>query len=334
MEQINYIFQSLQLLPLNFFKTLFSTVFDKVALGQLPKEAYLSILALLLFIALLSLFQNYRNLLKARTIEDTPASKIRSTSQGYAEVTGKQYPLRNHEIIAPLSLRPCTWYRYEVYRKNNKNSWYVVSEGASLDHFIIKDPTGFCVVDPAGADIHPNTQDSWYGFSANPEGKSKYRILLILGFIFGGYQYKESRMEIGSSIYALGNFTTIRAGEGNLTQEALEKQAESLVKNWEKDYDALMRKFDLNKDGKLTPEENLKIQKTAELEIREKYASKNHDTMMNVLSNKGLTARQPFIISNFTQQELAKKYRTYSVLWLLLFLISMPYSLWWLSIKL
>lgn len=333
-EQLDYVLQSFQLFPLDFFKSLLSTVFDREAVNQLPKQAYFFWLALFAIIAITGIFQHYRNLLKARTIEDTPASKIRSAAQGYSEITGKQYLLSNHQTIAPLSLKPCTWYRFEVYRKNQKNSWSMIAQGESSDHFIIKDATGFCVVDPTGADIHANSNETWYGFSANPEGKSKYKIMLILGFIFGGYQYKESRMEIESSIYALGNFATIRAGEASLTQEALEKQAEILLKKWEQDYDKILSKFDLDKDGKLSSEEKLTMLKAAEQDIRERYATKNNDAVMNVLSKKGLTARQPYMLSNFTQEQLAKKYRLNAILWLTLFLIFMPYTFWWLSIKL
>lgn len=333
MEQLEFIAQAFQLFPIEFFKNSFSAIFDQATLRQLPQEAYLAWLAFFMLIALVSLYQNYRNLLKARTIEDTPSSKIRSTAQGYAEVSGKQYPLPNLQIIAPLTVIPCTWYRYQIYKKNQKNAWFLISQGESSEHFMIKDPTGFCVVDPLGADIHPTSHDTWYGFSSNPQGKSKYKIMLILGFIFGGYQYKEARMEIDSDIYALGNFTTIRAGEAALTQQSLEKQADLLVKKWGKDYDSLIAKFDLNKDGILSPEEKLIIQQAAESEIREKYSAQKQDAVINVLSKKGLTGRQPYLISNITQKQLARKYRFYSTLWLILFMIFMPYSFWWLTIK-
>ena len=305
MEQLEYIFQSFQLFPLDFFKGLFSTVFDKSAIHQLPKQAYFFWLALFALIAITGIFQHYRNLLKARTIEDTPASKIRSAAQGYTEITGKQYLLSNHHTVAPLSLRPCTWYRFKVCRKNQKNSWTVIAQGESSDHFIIKDATGFCVVDPKGADVHANSHETWHGFSAHPQGKPN-KIMLILGFIFGGYQYKELRMEIESSIYALGNFATIRAGEASLTQEALEKQAERLLKKWEQDYDETLSKFDLDKDGKLSSEEKLTMLKAAEQDIRERYATKNNDAVINVLSKKGLTSRQPYMLSNLHKNILLK----------------------------
>lgn len=269
MEQINFILQAFQLVPFNFSKEFFSVVFDKTALKQLPSAAYLGWLSLFIFITLISLFQYYRNLLKARTIEDTPTAKIRSAPQGYSEILGKQYLLSNQPIIAPLSHMPCTWYAFSIYKKNNRNTYILISQGESTEHFMIKDITGECVVDPIGADVKAKIQDSWYGFSTNPKGKAK-NIMLILGFLFGKYYYKESRMNINSPIYALGNFSTTR----------------------------------------------------------------ENNTEINMLSKKGLTTRQPFLISNFTPKQLAKKYRLYSILWLSLFLLFMPYSLWWLSVKL
>ena len=271
MTEIDFILQSFKSTYFDFIHPIFSMAFDKNALSQLPTPVYLFWLALFLFVALMSLFQNYRHLLKARIIEDTPSSKIRSAAQGYSELTGKQYTLPNHALLlAPLSLKPCTWYSYKIYRKNQKNNWPIVAQGQSVESFMLNDLSDICIVDPTGADIHPNILETWYGFSANPQGKSKYKIMLFLGFLFGRYQYKEWRMDIGSPIYVLGNFSTLKKNEGSI---------------------------------------------------------------INLISKTGLTARQPYLISNFTQLQLAKKYRLQSIFWLVLFLISMPYSLWWLSLK-
>ena len=316
LDKLDFISGAFQLFPIDFFKNIFLTVFDKNALKQLPIQAYSLWLALFLLMVIISLFQNYRNLLKARIIEDTATSKIQSAAQGYIEITGKQYSLPHHAIVSPLSLTPCTWYSYNVCKKNIKNKWFIVSQGESSDHFLVKDSTGFCVIDPIGADITPSSHDSWYGFSATPNGKTKNKIMLLLSFIFGRYQYNEWRMEIGSPIYVLGNFITLHTGESALTQEALEEQAEKLVAQWEQEQ---------NKTGAINAENQDALQQTAD---------KNKNSVINMLSKKGLTARQPYLISNYTQQQLANKFRLKAALWLISFLIFMPCTFWWLSIKL
>lgn len=59
-----------------------------------------------------------------------------------------------------------------------------------------------------------------------------------------------------------------------------------------------------------------------------------NESSTHIVSQKGLVSRQPYLISNFGQKELARKYRFYAVFWLLVFLGALPYALWWMSIKL
>src|SRR5690606_9806630 len=62
-----------------------------------------------------ALFFMVRNLRTARTIEDTPTSKIRSAAQGYVELSGTASST-GETIAAPLSGTPCLWYRYTIER--------------------------------------------------------------------------------------------------------------------------------------------------------------------------------------------------------------------------
>jgi hypothetical protein len=55
-----------------------------------------------------------RRLTQARHLLDTPTSKIRSAAQGYAEFYGVLQPQPDSLIVAPLSGKPCVWWRFKI----------------------------------------------------------------------------------------------------------------------------------------------------------------------------------------------------------------------------
>ena len=56
----------------------------------------------------------FRNLLRARTIEDTPTAKIRSAQQGYVELTGQTKSMNGDATKAPLTGIGCCCTPYRV----------------------------------------------------------------------------------------------------------------------------------------------------------------------------------------------------------------------------
>ena len=91
---------------------------------------------------------------RARVIEDTPTSKIRSAAQGYVELIGVGDNLDGPVTVAPLTKTPCTWYRYKVEKLGDKHD-HVVDSGTSEDLFVLVGKTGRCVIDPDGAIVSP-----------------------------------------------------------------------------------------------------------------------------------------------------------------------------------
>ncbi|MEJ2141596.1 MAG: hypothetical protein P8Y24_04455 [Gammaproteobacteria bacterium] len=59
-------------------------------------------------------FGIFRNVQRARIIEDTPTSKIRSAAQGYVEIIGRGQYFNKSPVIAPLTLTECIWYSFEI----------------------------------------------------------------------------------------------------------------------------------------------------------------------------------------------------------------------------
>jgi hypothetical protein len=98
-------------------------------------------------------FYGFRLLQRRRLILDTPFSKIRSASMGMVEVSG--LAVGPYTMVAPITVRPCYYYRTVVYeyKQNGKNkSWVKVAGECMHVPFFVDDSTGRLLVDPRGAD--------------------------------------------------------------------------------------------------------------------------------------------------------------------------------------
>ncbi len=176
------------------------------ALKGIPLTTFLILLSLFIFFAIYFFYQWYKNFRNARNIEDLPTTKIRSAAQGYVEIQGTQKYIADNPTIAPLSLLPCTWYRYQIEHAV-KDRWFVIEKGESTQPFIIEDETGECIIDPTNAQISTTLIECWKGFKRYPQGQPKNFIWRLLG-AFGRYRYYEWRMDEGMFLYAAGNFST------------------------------------------------------------------------------------------------------------------------------
>ena len=93
---------------------------------------------------------------RERTIEDTPASRVRSMALGRVALQGKAVPWVS-DLLAPLSGVPCCWYRYRVEeerRSGRSRAWHTISSGYSAAWaFYLEDETGRVLVQPEGAEL-------------------------------------------------------------------------------------------------------------------------------------------------------------------------------------
>ncbi len=99
-------------------------------------------------------FYGFRLLQRRRLILDTPLSKIRSASMGMVEVSG--LAVSPYTIIAPITGRPCYYYRtlvWELKQRERKKEWVQIASECVHVPFFIDDNTGRVLVDPRGADL-------------------------------------------------------------------------------------------------------------------------------------------------------------------------------------
>ncbi|MFZ0806364.1 MAG: GIDE domain-containing protein [Candidatus Sulfotelmatobacter sp.] len=98
--------------------------------------------------------KGFQFLQRRKLILDTPFSKIRSASMGMVEVSG--LAVGSYTMLAPLTQRPCYYYRTLVweYKQSGKNKeWVKVAGECAHLPFFLDDNTGRVLVDPRGADL-------------------------------------------------------------------------------------------------------------------------------------------------------------------------------------
>jgi len=268
----------------------------------------------------------FRWLHLARTIEDTPTSRIRSAAQGYVELSGRCRPMPGSRNLAPLTQRPCVWWHYRIQRRTGSVSdgkrrakWHTVSAGRSEQPFVLDDGTGECIVQPSGAEVLVTEHTTWYGDTPWPTTAPGRRT----PFGEAEYRYFEERIYEHEQVYALGQFRTY-TGVG---ERDLQAELGSLLAEWKKDQAALVARFDTDRDGQVSVEEWERAREEARQVVTGRQLEEPLPDARHVLGRPAPGGL--FVIAAVEQGALAKRVRRRALLAFLGFAAAV-YALGWL----
>ena len=263
---------------------------------------------------------------RARIIENTPTSKIRSAAQGYVELSGYGELMEGAPIVSPLTAKQCTWYRYKVEKIGDKHS-RIVESGASDELFLLVGETGRCVIDPEGAIVTAATKQVWYEHSY-PSRRSRQSGGL-LGRVGARYRYTEERMHPGESLYAIGMFMSVGGGAENFNTDA---EVRELIKTWKQDRQNLLKYFDANGDGEIDVQEWEAVRKAAYQQVRKEQAQRSVAPPTHIMC-KPKNDNRPFLLSVHPQHTLVKHYKWKAVACLGGFFVTGSLAVWAASIR-
>lgn len=271
---------------------------------------------------------------RARIIEDTPTSRIRSAAQGYVELTGMIRYFVGQPVVAPLTQQACAWYHFVIERKettthrgSSSTRWNTVEEQNCDRPFECSDATGVCVIDPRGAEIHTLHKDVWYGGTRWPShGPDRKRSW----FSSSDYRYTEYRLHESDPLYALGEFRTVNPdkSDGKLSDEV-----KHVLRTWKADWDKLLAQFDSNGDGQIDLQEWEQVRQAAEKQVTEQRLERAPRPALNIMT-KTDDFRRPYILSTQPQTKLATRFRLRAVACTLGFILCVPLSNWMIFIRL
>ncbi|KRT53689.1 GIDE domain-containing protein [endosymbiont of Ridgeia piscesae] len=312
---------------------------DILTMPELTFWIWVNSLALL---CLAALWFAFRNLSRARIIEDTPTSLIRSAHQGYVELNGTAAAMQGEPILTPLTHVPCCWYRYRIERRHEKG-WRTSQQGSSDGLFLIKDPTGQCIIDPDGAQITPSERQVWYGGSsfatampARSGGGSSlaglFSAALSLseqGHLGEHYRYTEETIYPGDPLYAIGLFKSFDETD---RQALIKAHASDLLRQWKQDHPELLARFDRNGDSRIDLDEWDQARRQAHRQATREEAAANRQNL-HTLSNTG-ASRRPFIISSHAEFKLVTRYKRIAFAAISSFFLAGGIASWMLGVRL
>ena len=263
--------------------------------------------AVLAILAAVALWFSWDRLARARLIEDTPTSKIRSAPQGFVELIGStkaDQPL----LRAPLSSKPCLWYDVlvERWQKSGKSySWHKVRSERSDFSFYIDDGTGRCHVHPDGADVTPVHRDIWFADGPDayfPTGTRAGSSLFLTG---QKYRYRERRIHENDLLYAIGLFQTVYPKPQSVL---VEDQMVELLAEWKSHQLSLLQRFDADGDGQISETEWQEARREAASQAHA-YVLENYDHEPAHMLSRPPGRSQHYILASSDPRTLARSYR-------------------------
>lgn len=252
---------------------------------------------------------------RGRLLSGQATAKIRSASQGCVELNGSAELMPGPPIVSPISGRHCVWFEYIVEQKqtyhdgkHRRTRWVVVQRYRSDSLFYLRDDTGVCVVDPDDADILHAEKRAWRD-KLNPDRR-----------------YREWFLTERQPLYVLGWFRSVQTA----SQQIMREQVSLLLRDWKQDFQALLKRYDADRDGDISEQEWQQAVNDANAHIRQQQLIQPADAI-HVLG-KG-PHRKPYILSALPEQRLLRQYQWQFYLALAGFLCSGSLWIWAMNLR-
>ncbi len=226
------------------------------------------------------------NTRRQRLLHDVPTSRIASAAQGYVELNGRIAEFENEALPAKLSHTPCVWYRYLIEVQNSDDEWRTEEFGDSELPFRLDDDTGYCIIDPSGAEITTTHKNVWVELD---------------------HRYTEYLLLPDDDLYALGEFATRGP---DTSPQAFKREVAELLATWKTDRNQLLQRFDANQDGEIDLQEWDRVRATAEAQVRSLLAERGAAPAQHFLSQP--QNRRPYLLSNLSHDHLSLHYRLWA----------------------
>jgi hypothetical protein len=241
--------------------------------------------AVLGVIAAISVFAWVSTTRRARAIGDTPTSRIASAAQGYVELKGRGRQLDGLPLLSPLTGLACLWFRYRIERHDGER-WVDDGGDESTESFALDDGTGRCLVDPEGAEMLVSRKETW------SQGERRYTQWLLTE---------------NDPVYVLGEYSTRGAVDLHLDPAA---DTRSVLAEWKKDREQLLKRFDLNGDGQIDLDEWELARRQARREVEREHREARSQSDVSVMQRPA--DGRLYLISNLDPDRLANRYRWWS----------------------
>lgn len=237
-----------------------------------------------------------------QAITYTPTSRIRTAAQGYVELFGRADVHPGSQAIGFRSGPPSVWYRYRVQRISSSGGFEHISSGCSEDSFILVDDTGSCVIDPVNAEVIAAHARSW---------------------VNDDYRISVEYLAPGDLLYAIGNLGTVNQAHNKVDRRV---EISALLREWKKDQQDFLARFDTNSDGKIDPLEWERARATAKQTVDHQLRTEAKAPELHCLAQPA-AANKPFLLSNQNPDKLAKLYQRWSWFHVTVFVVAILSSL-------
>jgi hypothetical protein len=287
-----------------------------------PGMGYWIFAALCGVLALLALLACLSRLRRDRFIADTPLVRIRSAAQGYVRVSGIARSPPGEIMRSPLTDRTCVWwdYRVEAREENAKGQavYRTVERATSVTPFVLDDADGECLIGPVGAEVTATSNEHWSGMSRHPHGEPQSHSIIGLPGQ-DDYRFQERLIVPGTPLSVLGELRS------HTEFGAVDQKTQVILTQWKRDQPALLRRFDANHDGQISPEEWEKARDAAHTEAES-------TVLHSPIERVGVVAQarhgEPFIIAPLDGEHLVRREKRRAFLFLLAAILAASLGLW------